>query len=93
MKKLLLIVLLSGFLFIGCENEGIYKRWPKGTLVKMKVDGRKGMITGYNGWFLILRVGTVELVTRTRLLSNDESVQMFPYSYIEVREFEIEKLD
>jgi len=70
-------------------------KFDVGEIVSTKIDGRKGMIIlryrtidQYQ-----VRFGTRSMKTNTRILSEDGNISEYPYTVVNMHEFELERLE
>lgn len=97
MKKLLSVIMLLSVmsLFVACQTEPTReKKFSEGQVIRMKIDGRKGMVTDV--WNMIdvycytVRIPCDGIKTDTKIMSEDGMLKTVPYLEIRVEEFEIE---
>jgi hypothetical protein len=93
MKKLILIVVLA--LFLGGCFEKYPHKWSAGDCVKMKLDGREGMVVGVKPYHRNVRVrfASDTAITTDTLLGGEHDVKRSPYTSILVMEFELTGCD
>jgi hypothetical protein len=93
MKKLILIVVLA--LFLGGCFEGIPHKFKSGDCVKMKIDGRTGMVVRVwsNRRFVQVRFAADTAITTDSFLGGEHDVKRAPYTTLLVGEFELTGCD
>jgi len=65
----------------------------KGDIVKMKIDGRRGMVVGRYKYYKKYRIrfANQQMTTTTHLLSADGPIRAVQYSIVDVCEYELER--
>ena len=102
LPSMLLTILITGIiLYVSC-GPSTQPKFHEGELVRMKLDGRVGMViyvynnfnaTTNGGTFYDMRVSSDRVFTDTKLLEKDGAVHSLPYQKIVVNEYELEKME
>jgi hypothetical protein len=93
MKTVILIAALA--LFLGACNAVYPHKYSHGDCVKMKLDGREGMVVGskkYSGILWVRLVSDTAITTDT-FFGGEHEVGRSPYTKIMVREYELTGCD